>query len=363
MAIRTVEINKWWKFKLGLTQRINIYERLQSYTEEGFPIYDSLTKFKARYDKNKDFRGNIIAAWLENMNHGLSFSQSIKGWIPDAELNLISAGEDGGHPEQGLSEAIKFATSAQKIKNTIVAGATYPLILLTVVLGFVAMFSIKMAPTYLSILPVERWPDLGQNFYAFSSFLVKYWYMILGAMGVSAVVIGKTIGTWVGPTRDIFDKFPPWSVYKVYQASAFLISLASMMKSGTPLNEAIKKIRSTSAPWLVSYTDDMLRNLRRGGKNFGQHLNVGLLDDETAGDVIDYSELGKFEKAIYSIGEKNLESSVQKIEARMAIVKNLMIVLVGLTVGLIYYTSIELNTAVAESASASTTARATQQTQ
>lgn len=38
----------------------------------------------------------------------------------------------------------------------------------------------------------------------------------------------------------------------------------------------------------------------------------------------------------------------------MAMVKNLMLVLVGLTVGVIYYTSIELNGSVAESASSST---------
>jgi type II secretory pathway component PulF len=127
-----------------------------------------------------------------------------------------------------------------------------------------------------------------------------------------------------------------------------------MMQSGTPLNDALKKIKQSSSPWLAVYMEDMMKNLRRGGKNFGQHLNVGLMDDETAGDVIDYSELGKFEEAIYSIGEKNLEQSVARIESRMGILKNLMIVLVGVTVGVIYYTSIELNGTVAEAASSQT---------
>jgi len=126
------------------------------------------------------------------------------------------------------------------------------------------------------------------------------------------------------------------------------------MQSGTPLNESLKKIKKTSSPWLADYVNDMEKNLKKGGKNFGSHLDVGLLDEETAGDVIDYSELGKFEQAVYTIGEKNLEQSVEKIEVRMAMLKNLMLVLVGLTVGMIYYTSIELNGSVAESASSST---------
>lgn len=345
--------NKLLKFRLGLNERINIYERLKSYTEEEFPVYESLIKFKNRYDKKKDFRGKIIGIWLEKMKAGASFSKAIDGWVPEAELNLISSGEDGAGIEKGLGEAIKFGKSAQKIKSTIIGGSMYPAILLLVVLGFISMFSKQMAPTYLSILPLERWPPLGQNFYLFSKFIVDMWYVLFIGLGVASFVIAKTIGSWKGSVREIFDKVPPWSVYKVYQSCSFLISLASMMQSGTPLNDAIYKIKKSSSPWLTNYLEIMLKNLRKGGKNFGQHLNVGLLDEETAGDVVDYSELGKFEAAIYTIGEKNLEESVHQIEFKMGLARNLMIVVVGITVGFIYYTSIELNGVVAEAASSS----------
>lgn len=350
----TKEVDPVLKFRFGLNHRLNLYERLAAFTKEEFPLFDSLLKFKTRYDKKKDFRGKIIATWLEDMKYGASLGDVLRGWVPDAELNLIQAGEEGKGIDKGLDEAIKFAKSAQKIKKTIISGSTYPVILLLVVLGFIAMFSVKMAPTYLGILPLERWPSMGQNLYNFSHLIVSYWYMLIVFLGVVGFVISKTIGVWTGQAREIFDKFPPWSVYKVYQGSAFLISLASMMQSGTPLNESLKKIKKSSAPWLAGYINDMEKNLKKGGKNFGAHLDVGLLDEETAGDVIDYSELGKFEEAVYTIGEKNLEQSVEKIELRMAMIKNLMLVLVGLTVGMIYYTSIELNGSVAESASSST---------
>lgn len=342
------------RFKFGLKHRLNLYERLAAFTKEEFPLFDSLQKFKKRYDKKKDFRGKIISIWLEDMKYGASLSQVLQGWIPDAELNLIQAGEEGKGIEHGLDEAIKFAKSAQKIKNTIIQGATYPLMLLLVVLGFIAMFSVKMAPTYLGILPLEQWPAMGQNLYNFSNFIISYWHLLIVFLAVISFFIAKTIGTWTGQTREFFDKMPPWSVYKVYQGSAFLISLASMMQSGTPLNDSLKKIKKTSSNWLAEYINDMEKNLKKGGKNFGSHLDVGLLDEETAGDVIDYSELGKFEEAVYTIGEKNLEESVEKIALRMAMLKNLMLVLVGLTVGAIYYTTIELNGSVADSASNST---------
>ena len=348
------KVDGFLKWQFGLKHRLNLYERLAAFTKEEFPLYDSLIKFKTRYDKKKDFRGKIIGTWLEEMKYGAKLSDVLQGWIPDAELNLIQAGEDGKGIEQGLDEAIKFAKSAQKIKSVIVGGATYPVILLLTVLGFIAMFSLKLAPTYLGILPLESWPSMGQNLYNFSHAIVSYWYMLIIFFAISGFIISRTIGIWTGSVREMFDKVPPWSVYKVYQSSAFLISLASMMQSGTPLNDSLKKIKKTSSHWLGNYINDMEKNLKKGGKNFGSHLNVGLLDEETAGDVIDYSELGKFEEAVYTIGEKNLEQSVEKIEMRMAMLKNLMLVLVGVTVGMIYYTSIELNSAVASAAGSST---------
>lgn len=357
MAKSKQRVNALLKFKFNLKARINLYKKLKGFTEQHFPIYESLVKFKTRYDKKKDYRGKMIGIWLENMKHGANFNTAIKGWVPESELNLIAAGEDGNGIEKGLGEAIKFATSSQKIKKTIISGAAYPTVLFLLVLGFIAMFSLQLAPTYLGLLPIERWPTVGYYFYYFSKFLVDYWFILGGSLISFIYFIAKTIPTWTGRTREYFDKLPPWSVYKVYQSSAFLISLSSMMQSSITLNDALKRIKKTSSAWVGYYIDEMLKNLRRGGTRFGQHLDVGLLDDETAGDVIDYSDLGNnFEEAIYTIGEQNLEDNIEKITLQMNIAKNLMIMFVGVTIALIYATTIQLNTVVAEAASASTTA-------
>lgn len=343
-------VNWILKFRFGLKQRINLYERLKAYIEEGFPVYDSLLKFKARYDKRKDFRGKILGIWLKKMQTGTSFKNAIIGWIPDAELNLITAGEEGNGLNLGLQEAIRFAESSQNIKSAIKKGITYPAVLFGVIIVFISMFSIQLAPTYLEILPLEQWPDSASILYSMSKFLVENIGKLIVFFCIIGWIISKTIGVWTGPARRIFDKVPPWSVYKVYQACAFLISLASMMQSGVPLNDALLKIKKTSSTWLGLYIDQMLKNLRQGGKNFGKHLDVGLLDQETADDVIDYSDLGKFEQAIYSIGEKNLKEAVEQIDSRMGIIKNLMLVLVGISVGLIYISSIELSGTAADAA-------------
>ena len=346
------KIDNVLKFRaLGLRSRLTLYKRIKSYTEEQFPIASSLEKFKARYDKAKDPRGKVIEIWLSNMANGATFVQAIEGWIPDTEMNLITAGDEGRGIEYGLAEAIKFTESAEKIKKVIRSNAAYPVVLGTLIYLMLSMFALKLAPTYLRYLDIKAWPSLAQTLYYIGNALASSWIFVIMFLIIMTITVSMTISKWTGSLREIADKFPPWSIYKTYQGCSFLISLASMMQSGRPLNKSLQRLKESSPEYLGFYIDKMLENLKTGGKNFGVHLNVGLLDDETAGDVEDYSSLGRFEEAIYNIGESNLENSIEKIELKMMVVRTLMMFVVALTLGWMYYANIELNTAVAEAAS------------
>jgi type II secretory pathway component PulF len=344
----TKRINSYYKFRFGLKERIKLYSKLRDYLREGYAVYDSLLKFKLRFEKRKDFRAKIVEHWLKRMQEGQTFKGAIKGWVPDSELNLIASGEDGQGLDSGLDEAIKFAASSNRIKTAIKKGLTYPVVLFIVIILFISMFSIQLAPAYLEILPLEKWPEAASFLYGISRFIITQWIPLLISLFAITYIVAKTINVWTGEIRKVFDKAPPWSVYKVYQSSSFLISLASMLRSGTPLHDAILKMKKTSPLWMNQYLDKMLKNIVKGGKNYGEHLNVGLLDDETTDDVIDYADLGKFEQAIYTIGENNLVEAVDKIEEKMAVVKNIMLVLVGIAITLIYFSSVELSATAAD---------------
>lgn len=71
----------------------------------------------------------------------------------------------------------------------------------------------------------------GKKFYLFSKLVVDYWFIL--AVGITTPYLYSLValfGKWKGSVREIFDKVPPWSVYKVYQGCSFLIGLASMMQ-------------------------------------------------------------------------------------------------------------------------------------
>lgn len=336
------------KMRFGLTARISFYERFCAFIEAGIPVFETVESIKRRYEKKRDWKAKMMDEWLDVMRNGTRFSDAIKDWIPVNEYMLISAGERGQGLIQGLKEAIRLSSAAAAIKKSIVVGSTMPAVLFLMLCGMMAGFDLYMAPVFMGLLPVAKWPDNAQLLYTIGHFIVQYSPIIAAIMGGLVFIIATTMGKWTGPTRDIFDKLPPWSLYKNYQASSFLIALASMMKAGVALNDAIKVMGKNASPWMQVHLSQMSASLKVGGGNYGKAMNTGLFDDDTSGDLEDYSRLSSFENAIYIIGERMVTQSIEKTNERMAVAKNIMLFLVAGTVFWIYATSYNLQTIISE---------------
>jgi type II secretory pathway component PulF len=351
-VVEKAEISKmaWFlaKMKFGLTNRISLYERMSAFLTAGIPVVDALDAIRARMEKRKDPRAKMFDQWLTVMASGSRFSDAIKEWIPTSEYMLISSGEQGGRLIDGLNEATRLSMAAAKIKKAIIAGAALPALLFFMLGGMVAGFDIYMAPVFKNLLPVNQWPENAQTLYGISHFITSYWLVILVGVGCLSAAISYTINGWVGRAREVFDRLPPWSVYKNYQASSFLIGLASMLKAGVALNDALKMMLKNGSPWLKVHINQMLATLKGGGSNSGDALDTGLFDEETAGDISDYARLSSFENAIHTIGERMVVLGVERTNQKMDVAKNLMLFLVAGTVFWIYFTSYSLQSTIAE---------------
>ncbi len=337
------------KMKFGLTARISFYDRIGSFLKAGIPVYEAVEAVRNRYLQRKDIRHKMLTVWLDSMkSEGAQFAEAIKPWIPASEYMLISSGSRGEGLVSGLQEASRLSTAAAKIKKAIMVGASMPALLAFMLAGMIAGFNIYMAPVFKNLLPVKQWPEGAQTLYQISSFITGYWYFLAIGVAVLTTVISLTINGWTGRIRNFFDRLPPWSLYKGYQASSFLIGLASMLKAGVALNDALKIMKKNASPWLNEHLDQMLSTLKIGGANYGEALDTGLFDEEISGDIIDYAKLSSFENSIYIIGEKLVEEGVTKTNERMAVLKNLMLFLVAGTVFWIYFTSYDLQSTIAD---------------
>ena len=338
------------KLKFGAAARKNFYDKISSYLDSGINAFDTLGTISARYRKNGDFRYRMLDYIVERMRQGGNFSDSIHGLIPDGEEMLIYAGEKGKGLSQGFKEAAILAESTAAIRRVISVGVAMPIFLIVVLAGMMIGFQQKMVPVFVTLMPVERWPSSSKTLYNLSLFINTYWPILGLILMALCTLIYLTLGSWTGfIRRSIFDRIPPWSVYKSFQASSFLLSIASLLNSGTPLADGLAMLNQHSSKWMSLHLDQMLETLRTGRDTPGRAMNTGLLDQEIAGDIEDYSQLANFEQAISTMGRKMVGDSVVRIGDKMGVLRNLFLFIIAAFMVWIYGSTYALQTAVAES--------------
>ena len=341
------------KLTFGLKARLSLYERIEAFLVGGIDVVTTLKTIRDRYKNRRSTRGKakILDSWIKSMERGSTFSDALREWVPASEHMLISSGEKGEGIIQGLQEARVLSAASAKSKAAIMGGTIFPAVLFAMIIGMLIMFQVQMVPIFKGLLPVERWPGSAQTLNTLSAFMKNQLYLVLGIVLGLGVFIGYTMPRWRGDIRTrFFDRLPPWSIYRSYQSSSFLISLSSLMKAGVATYDALRQMHRTASPWMRLHLERMMVAMRHGGgDNPGRALNTGLLDADIAGDIEDYSRLGSFQDAIYRIGQRSLEEGVKSIQIKMDVLKNVLLFCVAGSIVWIYLTSYGLQTTIANS--------------
>ena len=339
------------KLRFGLSARISIYERVADFLDAQIDIVATLKALRDRYAKTNNYRAKILGEWIANMERGMVFSDAIKDWVPPAEHMLISAGERGVGLKNGLIEAKILSTASSETKAAILFGLVFPIALFGMIIALMFMFQTQQVPAFKSMLPLERWPASAKVLFNVSYFFTHYLFVLLGVIGGIGFMVGSTMGKWTRPPRELFDRMPPWSIYRSYQSSSFLIGLASLMQAGIANYDALRMMHKNASPWMRMHLERMMSSMKVGGHNPGKELDTGLLNSEIAGDVQDYARLGSFQDAIYRMGQRSLRDGVKSIEKRMVIIRNVMLTMVAGSIAWMYLTSYNLQTTIAAAAS------------
>lgn len=356
------------KFRFGLKVRTSLYKRIAQFLAGKIPLVETMTRIRDRYQKEVspvesiimrfkpdyrprgDFRAQIMSDWLEKMAQGMRPAQAMQDWIPTSEYTLISAGERGRGMAAGLREAATMSLANSRMKKTILANSVQPIVLLGAVVAMLMMFQMKMVPIFVTFKKPELWPSSAHTLYSISYFVQHYLLFVIAVLAALTWIFFVTLPRWKGPRRATIDAIPPWSVYRTQQASAFLLALSSLTAAGVTVYAAMQLLHRNGSPYFRWHLEKMMAMMSRGADNPGAAMNTGLLDKETAGEVEDYSQLGAFKEAIREIGSRNLDESIERIEATMGVLKNIMLIFVAGVVMWIYGTTYMLMATLANGA-------------
>jgi type II secretory pathway component PulF len=317
-------------------KRVRLYLRLERFTTKNIPLKRSIEMIWARLNRTGDSRRAVFRRVIEQMDEGLTFESAMAPYLPSAERLLIFAGEDTGAVQKGFAKAAYVAEAVKRMRAVVTGALAYPAVLFVMLCMILWGMATQFIPILLQIAPLSQWPAVSMALYYVATTVQYAGFWILVALGITAFLVAKSLPTWTGPGRAFVDRWiAPYTTYREYQASIFLISLAALIDAGRPDVQAIKQLAQISRPWLRQHLTRMLTSLLAGDTP-GRALDTGLLTSEVLGDVEDYTSVGAFDDAVAQIGKETVEDAIERIGLSAAIAKYIMMVLVAGSILLIY---------------------------
>jgi len=320
----------------GAKKRMRLYQRLQRFTARGIPLKRSIEIMWQRLNRARDSRRAVFRRLIEQMGEGVTFTKAMEPFLPGAERLLIFAGEDSGRIHTGFEQASFVAEAVKKMRSAVIGTMAYPAVLFVMLCLILWGMASQFIPILLQVAPLNEWPAVSQVLYYVAMTVQTAGIWILLALFGVAIMVAKSLPTWTGNGRAFVDRWvPPFTTYREYQGSIFLISLAALIAADRPDVQAIRQLAQISRPWLRSHLTTMHAALL-AGQSPGRALDTGLLNAEVCGDVEDYASAGAFDQAVAQIGKETVEDAIIRIASSAAVVKYVMMALVAASILLVY---------------------------
>lgn len=315
--------------------RERTYRKLVSFLRNGVALPKALEimwKHASDDGKNpKNPTAMVLKEWIKKVNNGKSFGVAVSGWVPDGDRIVIEAGETAGSLDTAIENALFISEGSKKIKSTIIKGLAYPVVLVLVAIGFMVLFGVKIIPAFEEVSPRDKWQGLAANMATVSDFVNYAMAPIGAALACVAGLISWSMPRWTGPLRAKFDRYPPWSLYRLNAGAGFMLSVAALVKAGVQIPEILRILQRGATPWYHERISGALRHVSNG-INLGEALyrtRLNFPDEETVKDLRSYAELDGFDETLEQLGRQWINESVEKIEAQMGIIRNASFIILG----------------------------------
>lgn len=327
------------KMQFNAVVRERFYRKLAQLLKNGVSVDRALKQLSAiEQRRGRKTLARMMRRWQSDIENGQSFGLCLRAFVPATESLLLETGSQSGKLYGALLNVIDVVSQQRRISSTIKRAGAYPLVLVLMLVAALLTTAYKIIPTFTEILPIEQWSGAPLFVANISFFIQDYGFMILMTVIGLLVSISLSMARWTGATRLWVETIPPWSIYRMWQGSAFLLSLASMMTAGVKIDEkSLKLIASGSSPYLRERARAISQRIS-GGQNLGEAMastGHSFPDAELIDDFRIYASLKGFDQNVINVTKEWVSDVEQQIESAMRIINGATLVLIALTIGTI----------------------------
>lgn len=292
-------------------QQQQFLEDLAELVIDGVPVRRAIDIIsKTAEDVSKDVAEDVLIAF----GQGKYLAEGLTGWVSDQVIEIIRAGEEGGT----LADSLKAAAAALERKNsamaTLISSITYPIVVLVAGLAVSVFINHSIFNNFRSILPLDRWPLVGQNVVALADFIQNWWLLMLILLIGIMIGIGYFLKHYVGDFRSQVDAIPLLNLYRKQNSARFMQSLGLLMMNGVVFKKAIKILQYSANPYLSWHLFSIEHRLGAGQENIADVLDTGLIDNHDLMRLRIIAHGRGFEHALKRQGERALVQTDEMIQ-------------------------------------------------
>jgi type II secretory pathway component PulF len=189
-------------------------------------------------------------------------------------------------------------------------------------------------PRFAAIVSPENWHGVARSLYVMSQVVQGGLIYILIALALFVALVVYTMPRWSGTFRDVLDRYPPYSIYRLVVGCGFLIAFSSLQGAGFTVEKSLTRLATNAQPWLRQRIDDMLFGVK-SGLNVGEAMkNTGYRfpSREIVDDLCVYAEYKGFAEALKTLADEWMQEGVQTIETQMRVLNGAAIVVLALVI-------------------------------
>jgi type II secretory pathway component PulF len=340
-------------FRTSTEKRMNAYRKIASLLRNDFTLTEALERLwqiESKDGKNKNEPFAIAFREMQNMlERGGSFFDAVKGWSPDVESLMLSVG-DISKLSIALENTVRVCEGTAKIKHALTSAIAYPLFLFIMTFIIIIMVGVYLLPPMLDAAGKDIiWNGAARNLVEISELFGNNWAHISLAGAAILLAIYFSMPRLTGWMRSKLDKVAPWSLYKIFVSSGWLVSLASLIRAGATLPEALKLLSDNSNRYLRKISDKTLDNIIRG-YNLGDALeqaHSNFPNAEIIGDLKIYADMDEFDKNLMNVANEYMNDSIRHIENISNTLNSIGMLLISVVIGWVVFGTFEMQDQIA----------------
>lgn len=316
--------------------------QLATLVDAGLPLLRGMRVLE-RQERDKRLKG-IINELAISIEGGATFSESLAQHPKTFNrlyVNMVKAGELGGVLEVVLNRLSEFMEKAQKIKGKVIAAMFYPVAVMVVAVGILALLMIVVVPKFEAIfkdmLEGEALPGFTRFVLGVSNTIKNN---LLGTIGVIFLcVVAFKIFSVTKFGRRVVDKLKMkipglGPVISKVAIARFTRTLGTLVSSGVPILQALTIVRETSGNVIVADAVNAIHESVKEGETITQPLEASGVFPPIVISMVDVGEqTGALPEMLMKIADNYDEEVDNAVSAMTSLLEPVMIVFLAVIVG------------------------------